>query len=177
MRRSICRSFARTIPPRPFRQGPESTGFERYYYSQFYDDGARDDDPLEAIFSEIGTDRPAGSRHRARQSRSDGHSGAAYHRLLQSDARSGPGVPRFFRAASWPFGAHLGAAPARRRGAAAVPNGFPDLMDKIQVTIDPQKSLEMMARALDDMAGCSPRSASKFCTTRPTRHFSPATIR
>ncbi len=32
-----------------------------------------------------------------------------------------------------------------------LPEGFPDLMDKIQVTIDPQKSLEMMARALDDM--------------------------
>lgn len=32
-----------------------------------------------------------------------------------------------------------------------LPNGCPDLMEKIQVTIDPQKSLEMMAQALNDM--------------------------
>ncbi|WP_423325039.1 DUF4238 domain-containing protein [Sphingomonas sp. 4RDLI-65] len=51
--------FRKDDPARPFRQRPESTGFERYYYSQFDDDGASDDDRLEAIFSEIETDWPA----------------------------------------------------------------------------------------------------------------------
>jgi hypothetical protein len=32
-----------------------------------------------------------------------------------------------------------------------LPEDFPDLMEKIQITIHPQKSLEMMAQALDEM--------------------------
>ena len=50
--------FRKDDSARPFRQRPESTGFERYYYSQFDDEGTRDDDRLEAIFSEIETKWP-----------------------------------------------------------------------------------------------------------------------
>lgn len=40
-------------PDRPFRQRPEAVGFERYYYSQVDDDGTRDDERFEHIFSTV----------------------------------------------------------------------------------------------------------------------------
>ncbi len=45
--------YRKDDPSRPFRQRPESTGFETHYYSQVGDDGVRDDSRLEALFSEM----------------------------------------------------------------------------------------------------------------------------
>lgn len=50
--------FRKDEPGRPFAQRPESTGFERYYYSQIAHDGTRDDDRLEGLFSNVETPWP-----------------------------------------------------------------------------------------------------------------------
>ena len=142
--------FRKDDPARPFRQRPESTGFERYYYSQFDDDGARDDDRLEAIFSEIETDWPAVVAALANR---EAMFAAAPH-IITFLSLTRVRVPAFRDSAELHLG-HSVQTQALLLHAAGelppLPDGFPDLMDKIQVTIDPQKSLEMMARALNDM--------------------------
>lgn len=46
--------FRKDDPARPFRQRPESTGFERYYYSQFDDEGI----PVVAMQNELSLASP-----------------------------------------------------------------------------------------------------------------------
>ncbi|WP_430386098.1 DUF4238 domain-containing protein [Blastomonas fulva] len=45
--------YRKDEPDKPFRQQPKATGFERYYYSQIAEDGTRDDDRFEQLFSEV----------------------------------------------------------------------------------------------------------------------------
>ncbi len=45
--------YRKEEPDKPFRQQPKATGFERYYYSQIAENGTRDDDRLEQLFSEV----------------------------------------------------------------------------------------------------------------------------
>jgi hypothetical protein len=144
------RVFRKDDPARPFRQRPESTGFERYYYSQYGDAGERDDDRLEGLFSKIETHWPAVVA--ALANRAPMFPAAQYITTFLSLMRVR--VPAFRDSAELHLG-HLVHTEALCLHAAGKltppPDDFPDLIDKIQVTIDPQKSLEMMAQALDDI--------------------------
>ncbi|RMB55851.1 uncharacterized protein DUF4238 [Sphingomonas sp. PP-CE-3A-406] len=142
--------FRKDDPARPFRQRPESTGFERYYYSQFDDEGMRDDDRLEAIFSEIETKWPTIVIALANR---EAMFEAAPH-IITFLSLMRVRVPAFRDLAELYLGhsVHTQALLMHAAGKLPpLPEGFPDLMEKIQVTIDPQKSLEIMARALNDM--------------------------
>lgn len=142
--------FRKDDPDRPFRQRPESTGFERYYYSQFDDAGAREDDRLEAIFSEIETNWPTIVAALASR---DAIFEAAPH-IITFLSLMRVRVPAFRDPAELHLAnlVHTQALLLHANGELPpLPDGYPDLIEKIQVTIDPQKSLEMMARALDDM--------------------------
>jgi hypothetical protein len=142
--------FRKDDPARPFRQRPESTGFERYYYSQFDDAGARDDDRLEAIFSEIETSWPtivAAFANREVMFEAAPH-------IITFLSLMRVRVPAFRDAAELHLGhsVHTQALLLHAAGKLPpLPDRYPDLMEKIQVTIDPQKSLEMMAQALNEM--------------------------
>jgi len=45
--------YRKDDPARVLRQRPETTAFERYYYSQIATDGVRDDDSFETLFSQL----------------------------------------------------------------------------------------------------------------------------
>lgn len=142
--------FRKDDPARPFRQRPESTGFERYYYSQFDDKGLRDDDRLEAIFSEIEAKWPTIVTALANR---EAMFEAAPH-IITFLGLMRVRVPAFRDPAELHLGhsVHTQALLMHAAGKLLpLPEDFPDLMEKIQVTIDPQKSLEMMAYALNDM--------------------------
>lgn len=142
--------FRKDDPTRPFRQKPESTGFERYYYSQFDGDGVRDNDRLEAIFSEIEAHWPtvvAALAHREAMF-------AAAPQIITFLSLMRVRVPAFRDPAELHLGhsVHTQAVLLNAAGELPpLPEGYPDLMEKIQITIDPQKSLETMALALDVM--------------------------
>lgn len=142
--------FRKDDPTRPFRQRPESTGFERHYYSQSADDGSRDDGRLELIFSEIETNWPSIV---AALSNREAMFAAAPH-IITFLSLMRVRVPAFRDPAELHLGhsVHTEALLLHAAGELPpLPEGFPDLMEKIQISIDPQKSLEMMAGALDGM--------------------------
>ena len=142
--------FRKDDPARPFRQRPESTGFERYYYSQFDDAGARDDDRLEAIFSEIETSWPTIVAALANREVMF----EAAPQIITFLSLMRVRVPAFRDPAELHLGhsVHTQALLLHAAGKLPpLPDGFPDLMEKIQVTIDPQESLKMMAEALNDI--------------------------
>lgn len=142
--------FRKDDPARPFRQKPESTGFERYYYSQFDGDGVRDNDRLEVIFSEIETHWPAVVAALANRESMFAEAPHIITFLSLMRVR----VPAFRDPAELHLAhsVHTQAMLLHATGKLPpLPEGFPDLLDKIQISIDPQKSLEMMALALDGM--------------------------
>lgn len=142
--------FRKDEPTRPFRQRPESTGFERYYYSQVGNDGARDDERLEAMFSEIESEWP--SIVAALSNRETIFAAAPHIITFLSLMRVR--VPAFRDPAELHLGhsVHTQALLLHAAGELPpLPEDFPDLIEKLQITIDPQKSLEMMARALGGM--------------------------
>lgn len=140
--------FRKDEPGRPFRQRPESTGFERYYYSQFDDRGVRDDDQLEAIFSEIETSWPtivAALNRRETMFEEVPH-------LITFLALMRVRVPAFRDAAELSLGhlVHTRLMLLHRSGKLPpLPGSHPNLIENLHVTIDPQKSLEILAQALN----------------------------
>lgn len=142
--------FRKDDPGRPFRQRPESTGFERYYYSQLADNGERDDHRLEAIFSEIETVWP--SIVAALAARECMFAEAPH--IITFLGLMRVRVPAFRDAAELHLGHAVHTQALIMHAAGQLPllsEGHADLIEKIQVTIDPQMSLEIMAQALSDI--------------------------
>lgn len=139
--------YRKDDPSRPFRQRPESTGFENHYYSQVGDDGVRDDSRLEALFSEMESPWPATVEALADRQRVFATASSIILFLALMRVR-GPA----FRDAVEIHLSNVVRVQAQILNDAGrlppPPAGHEDLFEKMQIAIDPHQSLVAMADAL-----------------------------
>lgn len=175
--------YRKDAPSAAFRQRPEATGFERYYYSQMDDEGTRDDDRLEALFSAVETDWPpiaAGLASRRPRF-------AKASQLIVFLGLMRVRGPAFRDAVELQLAqmVHMQAKALQRAGQLPPPPAeFPDLLDHVQVAIDPQRSLIAMAETLSGIGEMLGRlsyevihntSAMPFLTSdNPVIYFDPS---
>uniref|UniRef100_UPI0035CAFB11 DUF4238 domain-containing protein n=1 Tax=uncultured Sphingomonas sp. TaxID=158754 RepID=UPI0035CAFB11 len=144
--------YRKDEPTRPFRQRPESTGFETHYYSQTGDDGVRDDSSLEALFSEIESSWP--SIVDALSDRQNMFASAPS--IITFLALMRVRGPAFRDAAERHLSnvVHLQTQVLHDAGKLPPPpEGYEDLFKKMQVAIDPHQSLLAMAESLNTIGG------------------------
>lgn len=146
----FLRVFRKDPPHGPFRQKPEATGFERYYYSHIREDGTRDDDRFERLFSEVETDWPdIVVNLQARRTEFEKAS-----QLIVFLGLMRVRGPAFRDTIELSMG-DVSLAQLKSLDAAGrlppPPEGFENLIDNVRVAIDPQQSLEAMARILPDI--------------------------
>lgn len=133
-------------PPKPI--APAQIAFRNYYYSQPTPDGGRDNNRLENLFSaEVEHFWPA-AREAARTDSLDPESWARLHVMVASLRARVPAMRELIE----------GALAAQVRGIAAkmdregrlppMPEGFEDYFSKIDVSIDPHRSLHAMPSIL-----------------------------
>lgn len=136
--------YRKDDPEKPLPLRPQEAGLERYYYSQFADDGTRDDDQLEAAFNLFENLWPSiveGLSSRQAEFRNSDY-------LIAFMAMSRVRVPAFRDAIELQLARSVGnhAKLLYKAGELApLPEGHEDLLEKLLVSIDPQKSIEAMA--------------------------------
>jgi hypothetical protein len=140
--------YRKDEPGRPYRQRPESTGFETHYYSQTDDDGVRDDSSLEALFSEIESPWPTIVDALSDSQRMFASAPSIIPFLALMRVRG----PAFRDAAELHLAnvVHLQAQALNDAGKLPPPpEGYEDLFEQMQVAIDPHQSLIAMAESLN----------------------------
>lgn len=140
--------YRKDEPGRPYRQRPESTGFETHYYSQTGDDGVRDDGSLEALFGEIESTWPSIVDALSERQRMFASAPSIIPFLALMRVRG----PAFRDAAELHLGnlVHLQAQVLNDAGKlGTLPEGHEDLLEKMQVAIDPHQSLIAIAGSLN----------------------------
>ncbi len=135
--------YRKDNPGRALPAKPDTTQFERYYYSQPLPEGGQDNNTLEDIFCEVESAWPALVERLARKESINDE----IDHFIQFVALQRARVP----AARDAFEAALGAtvketmkALARNGKLPAPPPGFEDILDKIDVSIDPHQSIHAM---------------------------------
>jgi Protein of unknown function (DUF4238) len=142
--------YRKDPPHGPFRQKPEATGFERYYYSQVADDGTRDDDKFEQLFSQVEAYWPAIIKSLAARKPSfpDAHQLIVFLGLMRVRG------PAFRDAMELHLGKTLSMQMKSLDAAGKLPpppNGFENLLEQVQIAVDPQQSLRAMAEVLPEI--------------------------
>ena len=140
--------YRKDEPDRPYRQRPESTGFETHYYSQTGDDGVRDDSSLEALFSEIESSWPSVVDALSDRQRMFASAPSIITFLALMRVRG----PAFRDAAELHLAnvVHIQAQVLNDAGKLPPPpEGHEDMLEQMQVAIDPHQSLIAMAGSLN----------------------------
>lgn len=145
-------AFRKDQPEKPLRSRPEAIGFIRHYYSQLNDAGELDQ-RLEDGLAELESDWPAlAAKASSRSDLSPDDMGY----LLDFMALQRLRVPAARDLAEKAL-AHRVMSDLRRLDAMGElppkPDGLDNLLDRIQVTIDPQKSLEAMTKMFPHVSG------------------------
>ena len=139
--------YRKDDPSRPFRQRPESTGFETHYYSQLSEDGVRDDSRFEALFSEMESPWPAIVDALAARERVFPAASSIIPFLALMRVRG----PAFRDAAELHLSnvVHVRAQILNDAGRLPPPpEGHEDLFAKMEIAIDPHQSLVAIADGL-----------------------------
>lgn len=176
--------FRKDNPMRPFLSKPEAVGFEKHYYSQWSPEGERDTDKLEALFSAAERYWPmivAALRERKA-------SFPDMHQLIVFISLTAVRGPAFRDAAELLEACHIledvkilnemGELPPP-------PEDFPNILEELRVSIDPQVSLWAMALEIANVGnllrGMSfdvlhDRTGNGFFTSdNPVIYFDPTT--
>lgn len=141
------RVYRKDSPTVPLHQAPDATQFRRYYYSQPTPDGSQDNNALEAIFSSIETHWPETVAKLHARSDVNGR----LENIFQFIALQRVRVPAS-RDAVEAMLAH--GVKETMRGMLAdgkmapPPPGLEDIVDRVQVAIDPHRSIHAMAGML-----------------------------
>lgn len=144
--------YRKDDPAKPFRQRPEATGFERYYYSQVADDGTRDDDRMEALFSEVESHWP--SIAAALKAREPIFPSAPQIITFLALMRVRGPACRDMVELLLAHQVHTQAQVMKDNGQLPpLPVGHEDLWDKLQIAIDPHRSLMAMPHLLQEIGG------------------------
>jgi hypothetical protein len=143
------RVYRKDTPADPLHQSPDATQFRKYYYSQPIPGGGQDNNTLEAVFSSVESDWPETvSKLHARRNVND-----RLENIFQFVALQRFRVPAS-RDAVESILAHTVKSTMKAMLASGKlpppPAGFEDLPDKVQVAIDPHRSIHAMATMLED---------------------------
>ena len=136
--------YRKDDPTKPFRQKPDSTGFHKYYYSQPMPEGGINHDALENFFSEIEATWPPIVERLQRQEKVDA---GMIDDISQFICLQFARVP-----ANRDFAENIHAETLKtvmweldKRGEFPLPpKGYEDILDHVQVSIDPHQSILAM---------------------------------
>lgn len=141
------RVYLKDNPNKVIHQAPDKTGFHKYYYSQPLPEGGKDHNTLEDIFSELESKWPPiverlQQRENVKDSLEDLFAFIALQRVRVPASRD----------VSEKMLAELVMATMRRLDVVGKfppkPKGFEDILDHVEVEIDPHMSIHMMAHKL-----------------------------
>lgn len=138
------RVYLKDDPAKVIHQAPNNAGFHKYYYSQPLPEGGRDNNALEDVFSELEAKwPPIVERLQRRENVND-----SLEDIFAFIALQRVRVPAT-RDASEMMLAEIVKVTARRLDAMGrlppKPKGFEDILDHVEVAIDPHKSIHAMA--------------------------------
>lgn len=147
----MVRVYPKDEPGKVFLQAPDSTGFHKYYYSQPLPEGGQDNNTLEDLFSKTeGKWPPIVERIKRKEEVND-----ALEDIFSFVGLQRARVPAS-RDATEKIDAEMVLAGVRALDAAGKlppkPKGFEDILDRVQVSIDPHRSIHAMAQILKGMA-------------------------
>lgn len=179
----MVRVFRKESPTKPYLSNPLRTGFEDYYYAFDKDDGTVDTDSLEAVFSTAETQWPELMGKIQRQEDMQ----ECLNDLLELVALQRGRVPaardmyELMHADSIMSTAKF----MQRRGMLpAPPLGLEDILDRVDISVDPQSSLQAISLTLSgcerifnllDFGVVFNRTATKFLTSdNPVIWFDPS---
>ena len=135
-------------PEKEIRLSPDSTGFHKYYYSQPLPDGGYDHDKLEDFFGQYETPWPGIVEKFRAHENVKSHLGDIFAFIMLQRAR----VPAT-RDACEKLLAEAVKAVTRQMDAAgklpSPPKGFEDILDHIDVAIDPHQSIHAMVHIIE----------------------------
>lgn len=142
--------YPKDEPGKVFRQSPDSTGFHKYYYSQPLPEGGNDHNTLEDHFSNLESKWPAiVERLKRRQVVND-----ALEDIFAFIGLQRVRVPAS-RDATEKIDAEMVMATLRTLDAAGKlppkPKGHEDILDHVEVSIDPHRSIHAMVRVLQGL--------------------------
>jgi len=175
--------YKKDDPDNPFRQSPGNTGYHKRYYSQPLPDGEIDNNTLEDIFGELETKWPAIMD----RFRNDADANDCLEDIFAFIGLQRARVPAYRDAIESMLAEHVLATTKRLNEMGQLPptpEGFDDLLDNIQVSIDPHQSIHIMAKMMPEMTRIFSRiginivrnlSGIPFLTSdNPVIWFSPA---
>jgi hypothetical protein len=143
-------AFRKEKGAKPFRVTPSNVALERYYYANTGEDGARDTDTFEQIFSQVESGWPS-----ILVALSEGaRSAQLTHNLLEFACLQRARVPaardayELMRADSV---AHLARLLQRLGKLPEMPPGSEDILERFEVSVDPESSLRAIAMVLEGM--------------------------
>ncbi|WP_189644796.1 DUF4238 domain-containing protein [Luteimonas gilva] len=142
--------FRKDAPSTPFRTSPSDVALEQYYYAFTRSDEVRDTDSFEQIFSDIESGWP----EIINRLKSGDVSDEVTHDLLQFACLQRARVPavrdayEIMRADSV---GHIARLLQRMGKLPDAPPDSKDILDRVEISIDPESSLEAIALTLDGM--------------------------
>lgn len=142
--------YLKDDPDRVIHQTPDNTGFHKYYYSQPSPEGGRDDESLEKAFSTLETKWPPivekiHRRENVNDSIEDIFAFIGLQRVRVPATRDAIEVALANSVmATTRFMGSIGKLPP-------LPKGAEDILDRLEVAVDPHRSLHAMAGLLEAM--------------------------
>jgi hypothetical protein len=158
------RVYLKDDPDKLIYQSPDATGFHKYYYSQPLSEGGKDHNTLENLFSELEAKWPPiveqlGQRENVNSNLKDIFAFIALQRVRVPASRD----------ACEAMLAEIVKVKARLLDATgklpAKPEGFEDILNHVEVAINPHQSIHAIVDMIRGIERCSIRSASARFTT------------
>ena len=140
-------AYRKSEPLKPFRAKPSEVALERYYYSQPRPDGGRDDETLEQLFGTVETPWPrlAAALEEGDPLLSDADKLFAFLALMRVRGPASRDVAELLLAEQAKATAKMLEVSGRLP---PPPDGLENMMDRVQVAIDPHMSLHAMPHLL-----------------------------
>ncbi len=147
----MVRVYPKDEPGKVYLQAPDSTGFHKYYYSQPTSDGKRDNNSLEDLFSKTESKwPPIVERMKRKEGVND-----VLEDIFSFTSLQRARVPAS-RDATEKLDAERVMANVRALDAAGKlppkPKGHEDILERVQVSIDPHRSIHAMVQTVNGMA-------------------------
>lgn len=144
--------FRKESPENPFRASPSNIGLEQYYYAYTKEDDTRDTDSLEQLFSQVESEWPSTVARLAKREVGQDLEEALLSFACLQRAR----VPALRDAYELMRGDSVGetARLLQRMGKfPEAPPGAEDILDRIEISINPESSIDAIAIAMKGTIG------------------------
>lgn len=144
------RVYLKDAPEKNLHQTPDNTAFEKYYYSQPLPEGGKDNNSLEDMFSKIESAWPPIVKRLLNREIVDDQLENIYTFIALQRAR----VPASRDASEAMLAAQVMATTRRLDAMGKLPpkpKGYEDILERVQVTIDPHKSIHAMVKTIRAM--------------------------